>query len=132
MCSSVSPGWASSRSTRRLRDDADHLAAGGQRRVGEGAHQPDPAAAVDDADPALGEPAPDGPGQLRGRPGSRPALAPQNTQIRRTSEPERRAAAAPSGGRPAPGARSRASRPGVHSPSVRPPGGSDAGSKIGS
>ena len=41
------------------RDDADDLAAGRQRRVGEGAHHADPTAAVDDADPALGEPGPD-------------------------------------------------------------------------
>ena len=34
----------------RLRDHADHLAAGRERSVGDGAHQPDPAAAVDDAD----------------------------------------------------------------------------------
>ena len=41
------------------RDDADDLAAGRQRRVGDGAHHADAAAAVDDADPALGEPGPD-------------------------------------------------------------------------
>ena len=35
-----------------LRDHADHLAAGCQRAVCERAHQADPAAAVDHADPA--------------------------------------------------------------------------------
>ena len=38
-----------------LRDDADDLAAGGQRGVGDDAHQPDVAAAVDDADAGLGQ-----------------------------------------------------------------------------
>ncbi len=38
-----------------LRDDADDLAAGGQRGVGERAHQTDGRAAVDDADAALGQ-----------------------------------------------------------------------------
>ena len=40
----------------RLRDDADDLAAGLERRVGEQAHQPDRGAAVDDPEAALGEP----------------------------------------------------------------------------
>ena len=38
----------------RLRDHADHLAAGRERPFGDGAHQTDAAAAVDDADPAGG------------------------------------------------------------------------------
>ncbi len=37
-----------------LGDDADDPAAGGQRRVGQRAHQADPAAAEDDADAAFG------------------------------------------------------------------------------
>lgn len=39
----------------RLRDHADHLAARLQRRVGNRAHQPQPPAAIDHPDPALGE-----------------------------------------------------------------------------
>ena len=39
----------------RLRHHADHLAAGGQRGVGEHAHQADVAAAVDEPDAALRE-----------------------------------------------------------------------------
>ena len=48
------------------RDHADDLAARLERRVGDRAHQPDPAAAVDDADPACGQTAADRP-----RPSSR-------------------------------------------------------------
>ena len=40
----------------RLRDDADDAAAALERRVGERAHQADVRAAVDELDPALGEP----------------------------------------------------------------------------
>ena len=47
-----------------LRDDADHLAAGGQRAVGHRAHQPDARAAVDDAHAPLREQAPE---RRRGR-----------------------------------------------------------------
>src|SRR5262249_44320404 len=38
-----------------LRDDADHLTAGGERRVCHLRHQPDPGAAVDGAPSTLGE-----------------------------------------------------------------------------
>ena len=38
-----------------VRDDAGHLAAGLERRVGEHAHQPDVAAAVDEADLTCGQ-----------------------------------------------------------------------------
>ena len=74
------------------RDDPGHLAAGGQRRIGEGAHQPDAAAAVDDPDASFGEPAPDGLGQLaigRAPAGARatehadPQSEPELTQLRR-------------------------------------------------
>ena len=40
----------------RLRDHAGDAAAALERRVGERAHQPDVRAAVDELDPALGEP----------------------------------------------------------------------------
>ena len=39
----------------KARDDADHLAARFERGIGDGAHQPDPSAAVDDADPGARE-----------------------------------------------------------------------------
>ena len=52
------------------RDDPDHLAAGGERGVRERAHQPDPAAAVDDADPACRQPRPRPRGPARRRPAS--------------------------------------------------------------
>src|SRR5688572_2962789 len=38
-----------------LRDDADHLAAGGHGRVGDRPHQADAAAAIDQTDVALGQ-----------------------------------------------------------------------------
>ena len=40
----------------RLRDHADHLAAVREGRVGQRAHHPAPPAAVDDPDPAAGDP----------------------------------------------------------------------------
>ena len=49
----------------RLRDHADHLAARGQRRVGDRAHQPDARAAVDEADARAGERAAERGGRLR-------------------------------------------------------------------
>ena len=95
------------------RDHADHPTAGRQRRVGDGAHQPETAAAVDELDPAPGEPCPD---RGRGRPrspGRVPALAPQNTQIERragiASEPQLGAGSATSGGPRGRDARSRSS-----------------------
>ena len=42
-----------------LRDHADDLAAGGERRLSDGAHQPDPPAAVHEPDAALRETLPD-------------------------------------------------------------------------
>src|SRR3546814_21073506 len=43
----------------RVGDDPDHLAAGFERAVGDRAHQPEPAPAVNDANPALRQRAPD-------------------------------------------------------------------------
>ncbi len=43
----------------RVGNDSDHFAAGFQCAVGDRAHQPEPAAAIDDADPPLGQRAPD-------------------------------------------------------------------------
>ncbi len=43
----------------RLRDHPDHFAPRLERRIGDRAHQPELAAAIDDADPALGKAAPD-------------------------------------------------------------------------
>ena len=63
------------------RDHPDHLATGGQRRVGQGAHQPDPAAAVDDPDAPLGEPPSDRPGQLA------VALAPTGARAAEHADP---------------------------------------------
>ena len=48
-------------------NDADHLAARGQGRVRDDAHEPDAAAAVDDADPAPRKTLADGPGERRVR-----------------------------------------------------------------
>ena len=57
-----------------LRDHPDHLAAGGQRGVGDDAHQPDVTAAVDDADAGAGQAGGEGRG---GRAvGRRPGLGP--------------------------------------------------------
>ena len=77
-----------------LRDDADHLAAGRQGRVRDDAHEPDAAAAVHDADAALGQTLADGPCERRVRRVVAGELAPQKTQIGgraiTASEPERR------------------------------------------
>ena len=67
-----------------LRDHADHLAAGRERRVGDGAHQPDPAAAVDEAEPAARRSRAERARRL-GIGGRRPLEAPQKTQTRRTA-----------------------------------------------
>jgi hypothetical protein len=57
-CSSVQSRLAHS-VDQRLRDDADHAAAGGQRGVGQHAHQAVVAAAVDQLAAALADPAAD-------------------------------------------------------------------------
>ena len=88
-----------------LRDDADHLAAGGQRRVRERAHQADPSAPVDDADPAGGEVRPD-----RGR---EPAM---DRVVARAGTAEDRDAAQRPG----------ASEPEGRQPGCHPPGGAGA------
>ena len=113
------------------RDHADDLAARSQGRIGQGAHQPDPAAAVDDPDAALREARPDGPGQREVARRPPRAGAAEDTDPAHGQNPSSRRR----------GARRRAAlarcemacfSAGVHSPSVRPPGGSEAGSKIGS
>ena len=115
------------------RDDTDDLAAGPQRRVGDGAHHADPTATVDDADPAFGEPGPDRRRELEmGRIAAR-ARAAEDADP--TDRHQRKPCAASRGAiRRAARARCEMAcfSAGVQSPSVRPPGGSEAGSKIGS
>ena len=115
------------------RDDADDLAAGGERRIGDRTHHADAAAAVDDADPALGEPGPDRRGELEmGRIAARAGTAEDADP---TDRRQRKPCAASRGAiRRAARARCEMAcfSAGVQSPSVRPPGGSEAGSKIGS
>ena len=62
-------------------DHTDHLAAGGQRSIGDDAHQPDLTAAVHEPDPATGH----GLAELQRRLAERrrrPAFDPQYTQTR--------------------------------------------------
>ena len=63
------PGVGDLAVDQRLRDHADHLGAGRERRVGHDAHQADVGAAVDDAEPALGELRRRARPRPRGRPG---------------------------------------------------------------
>ena len=63
-----------------LGDDADHLAAGGQRGVGDDAHQADVPAAVDDADAGVGQVGGEGGGGRRWDGG--PAWDPVKTAMR--------------------------------------------------
>ena len=114
----------------RLGNDADHLAARGQCRVRDDAHEADAAAAVDEADPAPGETLADGPRERRVR---------RVVAGRRAAEDADAAHQYPSVAsfrliRRAARARCEISffSAALHSPSVRPPGGSEAGSKIGS
>ena len=127
---SVAPGWASSRSTIDLGNDAEHLAARSECRVRGHAHEADAAAAVDEADPAPGETLSDGPRERRvrrvvaGRRAAEHADAAHQYPSVASFRLMRRAARA----------RCEISffSAALHSPSVRPPGGSEAGSKIGS
>src|SRR6185295_14696389 len=119
------------------RDDADHAAAGGERRIGEGSHQPTPATAVDELDPEAREPLPGDArrGRVTGvRATVRPAEHADRAEDRHAGPPQN-----PSSRRI--GVIRRAARPRCetapfssadHRPNVRPPGGSPAGSKIGS
>jgi hypothetical protein len=75
----------------RTRDDADDLAARGERGVGEDAHQPDPPSAVHEADPSRGE---DRAERARGI-GVRGTRA----RVRPAEDAEPRTACAQSGGR---------------------------------
>ena len=137
--SSVRPGWASSRSTRprgitpidrRRRPPAPRRrprpsARAGRRRTRAGSRaaasvSPTAAAAADVARIAAGARAAEH-ADRADRPSSRPAL---RTRARGGS--------ASSAARPGRDARRRASPPADHWPNVRPPGGSPAGSKIGS
>ena len=113
------------------RDDPDDLAAARHGRIRDRAHHPDPTAAVDDADPARGEPRTDGRRELEVGRAATGAGAAEDADPAHDQKP--RAANR--------GAIRRAARArceiaffsaGVHRPSVRPPGGSLAGSKIGS
>ena len=51
----------------RLGDHADHLAARGERGIGDGAHHSDASAAEDDDEAGIGERAPDGNGRAEVR-----------------------------------------------------------------
>ena len=123
-------------------DHSDDLATGCQGRIRDRAHQPETAAAVDDADPALGERCS---GQ-RGGGGVARIMAARGTaeHADRTDAGWARRRALGHGQNPSSrriGLIRRAARPrcetacfsaAVHSPNVRPPGGSLSGSKIGS
>ena len=94
------------------RDDTDDLAAAGQGRIRDRAHHPDPAAAVDDADPARGEPRPDRRRVLEIGPPPAGAGATEDADPAH-GQKRGRPSGAPSGGRPGRDARSRPSRRGV-------------------
>ena len=104
-----------------------------ERRVGEGAHHADPTATVDDADPAFGEPGPDRRRELEV---GRIAARARATEDADPTDRHQRKPCAASRGAIRRAARARCEMAcfsaGVQSPSVRPPGGSEAGSKIGS
>ena len=116
------------------RDDARHPTTGGQRTVRDRAHQADPAAAVDELDSTPGELSAHRSGDLgiaRIATGARTAEHADPSQLRHRQNPSsrrigdiRRAAA--------PRCEIRFFSSDVQRPSVRPPGGSEIGSKMGS
>ena len=79
-CSLVIPGCAISRVQQRTRHHADHLPAFGQRGVGQGAHQSDVAATVDEPPAAPRDRAARRRAPRRCRRGCRPSREPQKTQ----------------------------------------------------